>query len=231
MADRGGVNSPTEICFLEAPLNEVLEYLKVRHQIEVQIDHKAFEDVGIGADTPVTIDLKGISLRSALNLMLKRLSLTWIIEDEVLMITTPEEAEQQLLTKLYEVADLVTCRDEHDVLWEDYDTLIDVIASTIKPTSWDMEGGPGSIKGATLGTAKVLVVSETREVHEQIADLLVKIREVARKTPNVGMPRRNRPAPRKASSLDGLRNKYATAADQPARTEPRRRIPCQRRRA
>ena len=31
-----------------------------------------------------------------------------MIEDEVLMITTPEEAENRLNTKLYDVADLVT---------------------------------------------------------------------------------------------------------------------------
>ena len=85
--------SPTEVCFVEAPLTEVLDYLKNHHQIEIQIDSKALEDAGVGTDVPVTIDLKGISLRSALNLMLRKLNLTWLIEDEVLLITIPEEAE------------------------------------------------------------------------------------------------------------------------------------------
>ena len=52
--------------------------------------------MGIGTDTPVTKNLKGITLRSALRLMLRELSLTYIIKDEVLLITTPEEAESQL---------------------------------------------------------------------------------------------------------------------------------------
>ena len=39
--------------------------------------------------------------------MLKNLQLTYIIQDEVLMITTPEEAEKQLVVKVYPVADLV----------------------------------------------------------------------------------------------------------------------------
>ena len=55
----------------------------------------------------MTVDLKGISLRSALRLMLKELSLTYLIKDEVLLITTPEEADNQLSTKVYPVADLV----------------------------------------------------------------------------------------------------------------------------
>ena len=39
--------------------------------------------------------MKGITLRSALRLMLHELSLTYIIQDEVLLITTPEEAESR----------------------------------------------------------------------------------------------------------------------------------------
>ena len=39
--------------------------------------------------------------------MLKELDLTYVIRDEVLKITTPEEAENELLTKVYPVADLV----------------------------------------------------------------------------------------------------------------------------
>jgi hypothetical protein len=196
--------SPTEICFVEAPLQEVLDSLKEQHHIEIQIDTKALEDVGIGTDSPVTVDLKGISLRSALKLMLRKLSLTWMIEDEVLLITTPEEAEARVSTILYDVADLVTCRDEHDAPWEDYDTLIDVITPTIQPSTWDMVGGPGAISGATLGTAKVLIVSQTREVQEQIADLLAKIREVAKKNPNAGIPRRSRPAQKVHPSRQAL---------------------------
>ena len=55
----------------------------------------ALEEIGVGTDEPVTINLHNVSLRSALRLMLKKLQLTYIIQDEVLMITTPEEAEKQ----------------------------------------------------------------------------------------------------------------------------------------
>jgi hypothetical protein len=46
-----------------------------------------------------------------------------------------------------------------------------------------------------MGTAKAIVVSQTRRVHEEIADLLVKIREVAKKTPNAGPPVRDERGP------------------------------------
>ena len=83
-------------------------------------------EVGIDTSTPVTKSLHNLPLRSALNLMLREHGLTWTIQDDVLLITTPEEADNCLSTKVYDVSDLVVCRGEHDELWDDYDTLIDV---------------------------------------------------------------------------------------------------------
>jgi hypothetical protein len=97
----------TEIEFLETPLAEVVDYLKDFHGIEIQLDRRALEDVGIGEDTPVTRNLKGISLRSALRLILRDLELTYVLENEVLLITTPEVAELNLTTRAYPVDSLV----------------------------------------------------------------------------------------------------------------------------
>ena len=101
------LKSPTEVVFVEATLQEVIDFLKEKHKIEIKIDTKDLQEAGIGTDTPVTVDLKGISLRSALRLMLKDLGLTYLIKDEVLRITTPEVADNELSTKVYPVADLV----------------------------------------------------------------------------------------------------------------------------
>ncbi|MCG2684963.1 MAG: hypothetical protein L6306_15270 [Planctomycetales bacterium] len=101
------LKSTTQLEFIETPLQDVIDYLKDMHKIEIQIDTRALGDVGIGTDTPVTKNLKGVSLRSALRLMLRELGLTYMIQDEVLLITTPEEAETRLSTKVYPVADLV----------------------------------------------------------------------------------------------------------------------------
>ena len=50
--------------------------------------------------------------------------------------------------------------------------MIDVVTSTIKPTTWDTVGAPGSVTGNAFGTAKILIVAQTPEIHEEIADLL-----------------------------------------------------------
>jgi general secretion pathway protein D len=58
----------------------------------------------------------------------------------------------------------------------DFDSLIDLITSTIQPTTWDDVGGPGSI--APFETNLSIVVSQTQDVHEQIVDLLEQLRRL-----------------------------------------------------
>jgi len=58
----------------------------------------------------------------------------------------------------------------------DFDSLIDLITTTIAPESWVDVGGPGSIK--EFATNLSLVVSQTQDVHEQIADLLQQLRRL-----------------------------------------------------
>jgi hypothetical protein len=192
------LSSPATLTFKEAPLWKVIDYLKEQCQIEIMLDTNALSDIAVEASTPLTVDLPAMPLRSALNLVLPRLlHLTWTIKDDVLLITSADEQEQILTTKAIDVSDLVVCRGKHDELWDDYETLINLIISTVAPQTWDRVGGPGSIEGATLGKAKVLVISQTYHVHGQVTDLLAQIRAIAKKTPDRELPRRTAPMRRK----------------------------------
>ena len=62
--------------------------------------------MGVAPDSRITRNLKGVSLRSALRLLLHDLGLAFEIRNEVLSITTPEQAESHLATVVYDVADL-----------------------------------------------------------------------------------------------------------------------------
>ena len=173
------LRSPTQLESIDLPLTAVIDYLKDRHHIDIQLDKKAMEDAGIGTDTPVTEVLKGVSLHSALRLMLHKLGLTYLIQSEVLLITTPEAAESRLATRVYPVADIVgTGRDEDDNTMTDWDSLVGIIHSTVEPNTWDEVGGPGSIAHQAMGNAKVLVLSQTQGVHEEVVGLLQGLRKV-----------------------------------------------------
>ena len=97
------LNDPTQIEFLETPLEDAVGYLRDYHGIEIQVDGRALGDIGVGTDTPVTRNLKGISLRSALRLMLRELDLTYIIDNGALLITTPEEINTSRIAPRYPV--------------------------------------------------------------------------------------------------------------------------------
>ncbi|MBN1853147.1 MAG: hypothetical protein JW829_10505, partial [Pirellulales bacterium] len=99
------IGEPLE--FIETPLSDAINLIKDDYKIEIQLDKPALEDLAISTDTPVTASYQGISLRSALRLMLSELELTYVIKDEVLLITTQEKASEELTVKVYPVADLV----------------------------------------------------------------------------------------------------------------------------
>ncbi|MCH8922101.1 MAG: hypothetical protein IIA67_02995, partial [Planctomycetes bacterium] len=169
----------TKFELLETPLTDFVDFIRDKHKIEVQIDNRALEDAGIETDVPLTVNLKDISLRSALRLVLREAELTFVIRDEVVLITTPEEAEEMLVTRLYPVGDLVTSDDDSVVIGSteiDFDPIIELIEATVAPDSWDAAGGPGAIDGLEMCLA--LAVPQTEEIHEQIARLLQKLRQL-----------------------------------------------------
>lgn len=178
------LEDPTQMEFNQTPFQDVVEYLIDYHGIEIQLDKKALDEAGIAADTlQVTRSLKGISLRSALELMLPQYGLTYLVRDEVLLITTPKEAASRLTTKVYRVDDLIKSREgeadeESGGNRADFDSTIELITRTVEPNSWDEFGGPGSLAGATFNKVEVLVISQTYHVHRKIAALLEELREV-----------------------------------------------------
>jgi tetratricopeptide (TPR) repeat protein len=190
------LDSLTEIDFTDTPLQDVIDYLKDRHKIEIQLDKAHLNDVSITASTPVTIRAKGGSLRETLRLMCRNMQpeLTLMNKGSMLLITTPDIAAEELTTKVYPVADLVVLRGategENEV---DFDALIDLITSTVKPTTWDTVGAPGSIVPFENGMS--IVVSQTDDIHEEIVDALAQLRKVKSEQGGQGLlvPRKTQP--------------------------------------
>ena len=56
------LKSPTALEITEQPLGNVVEYLKDKHNIQIQLDEERFRKTGITRDTPVTKSIKGVSL-------------------------------------------------------------------------------------------------------------------------------------------------------------------------
>ena len=91
------------------PLKDLLAYLSDKYCIPIRMDSAALKEAGVDEGTPVTCKVSGISLLSALEIILDDLQLKWVIHHEVLMITSPAKAESDefMYTKCYDVTDLV----------------------------------------------------------------------------------------------------------------------------
>jgi type II secretory pathway component GspD/PulD (secretin) len=237
------LSAPISLNFKNTPLAQVIDDLRDMSNVNIVPDIAALNEAGIGLDRPLDLQVTNLSLRSALNVLLQQIHLTYVIKDEVLQITTEENARGKLKRVTYPVADLVVPVDNHTrpnssninyylnqkvengnpfgyspPSMTPYtgsfsmaggtavsapstglpgatpgnqpvpyvttkapgqtieDLLIKLITSTIAPQSWSDVGGPGTIQYFPLGLA--LVINQTQDLQEQIADLLAALRRL-----------------------------------------------------
>jgi type II secretory pathway component GspD/PulD (secretin) len=109
------LSKPITLDFKETPLKQVVEDLRAYTDLNIVTDVRALDEDGISADRPVNIKLDNISTKSALNLLLNQVHLTYVIQDEVLQITTEKYARGRLVQKTFPVADLVIPVDNYIV--------------------------------------------------------------------------------------------------------------------
>ena len=92
-----------------------------------------------------------------------------------------EQAAERPFPKVYATADLD--------LPDGVDGLIELITTSIEPTSWDMVGGPGS--ACPYENPMVLIVCQTPTIHDHIAELLRQLRQhpaPLKKSPSTAAP-------------------------------------------
>ncbi len=102
------LDSKISVNLREAPLQEALKTLCDLAGIPMFIDPQGLAVESVTTDQPVTIELpKDIPLRSALNLILQPLRLSYVIENDVLKITSEGARNAKTYPDVYYVADLV----------------------------------------------------------------------------------------------------------------------------
>ncbi len=174
------LTEPAQFEFVEAPLQDVVDYLKVRHNIEIQIDAKALEDATISLCEPVTCNLQGILLGAALDLMLHRLNLTYVVDGEVLLITPENSPQRDLVVRLYACA------------WAKPNQLTQVVEvvrlldiGAVASVGADQQPLPDATRDVVASGFKVvpygtgLVVRATAVEHETVRRLLEELRTAA----------------------------------------------------
>jgi hypothetical protein len=95
----------------------------------------------------------------------------------------------RVYVKEYEVADLIVSRNPNGNGKADFTSLIDLLQTTVAPNSWMVNGADqGAIQIANnhttlLGSRQASVlITQTQEVHDKIANLFDRLRKLQAKT-------------------------------------------------
>jgi RNA polymerase sigma factor (sigma-70 family) len=159
--------------FMEQPLRDVAAFLSDEYGFPVMIDQPALDAVGASPDLPVSLQVQNVSLKSALNLMLKNsaIELSYIVDDEVLLITTVEQAEAHLEPVVYDLTEITS------LLGTNVEEIAKIISETVARDAWEVNGtGEGTMQPLSK---QYLVISQSQSVHDKIVKLLVQMQQKA----------------------------------------------------
>lgn len=92
----------------DTPLRQVVDDLRSWTNLNIVVDQQALKEANISLDLPINMKLtEPIVLKSALNLLLREAHLSYEVRDEVLYITTEDNARGKMEVRIHPVADLV----------------------------------------------------------------------------------------------------------------------------
>ena len=166
---------PVSLHFEDASLANVSSFLAQAAGCSIVLDKLGLEEVGISPTQSITVNVDGISLKSALNLILKPHDLGYVFEDEVLKITSRERSEGSASTISYAVSDLLPGRRPGQKIDEStFQSLIELVTSTIAPDSWSTVGGSANI--AAFPKTQSVIVRANQQTHSQLQNLLTMLR-------------------------------------------------------
>lgn len=130
------------------------------------LDAAALDAAGMDSDEELPTVPLAASWRGYLVNVLNPLELVYCCQEEQLLISTPEAAEDELEVIItYDITPLV--------LGGDPEALIGLIQTTVDPDSWDDVGGHGSVWEFYAPNGRILLpILQTSETHLKIRDLL-----------------------------------------------------------
>lgn len=151
----------TKVQFVETPLVEVVAYLKNLHNFPIVIDQTGLDHIGIDLDLPINANIDSLTLSATLDLLTRQHDLGWYIKGGALVITSYEEADQDLSVRIYKLQQLEAAGAAK------------VVERIIFPESWSDLGGHADL--AVIRDRNLLVIRQNREGHAAVESLLTQL--------------------------------------------------------
>ncbi len=167
------LNSTLKVKFEDMPLKDVFNLIEERTKGALTImpdeDLASDPDKKRVFDEPVKFKSgKRMTIRTMLHKILRDKNLDYYIEDGILIVTTKDNAEKQLVSKFYPISNLIPSPGEpsmsaHQADMRNAADLAAILQSTVEPNYWRMNGGPGTMEFNAL--TRSLKITATEEVH------------------------------------------------------------------
>lgn len=152
-----------DLNFTGVTLGDAIEFLRDVSGANIHVNWPALEAVGVGKDTQVNLHLRNIPLRKVLQLILREAGsgelLTFYIDDGIIEVTTKELADQDMITRIYPVDDLI-------MEVPDFDNAPDF---QLQGSTTGGGGGGGNLFGGNIGDGET---NNTKTRAERAAELI-----------------------------------------------------------
>ena len=142
-------------------LSQLLEDLCNKHKFKLKIDTESLAAEGIDTSLSISgVQASGITVESALGLILEPLQLVYTVDKGMLSIETRTKADSQLVTITYPLAGLGAV---------DPDMLTNTLEMMCSGLWEELDGEGGKI---AMISPQAVTISQTRSAHAEIAELL-----------------------------------------------------------
>ncbi len=155
-----------EIKFDGIAFADVLDYFRKTSGMNVVGNWRSLEAVGIDRNAPVTLHLKDVTFETVMSSVIHQVgneNVAMVIDRGVITITSSADITQYMLTKVYDVSDLVKKP-------EDMTSLSEVVQGLASPND-----------GVRTFDTK-LIITALPDMHEQIDKLLASLRNKTTET-------------------------------------------------
>ena len=192
------LNTTISVNFRNSKLEDVIEYLQTFTGQPILLDREGMKEIEISYETVVSLNVKGVTVRTVLRKILADLGMAYVIKDETIQATSAQKAKETMSVRRYYVGDLlagmgalgglpngfgppgyvpggigyfsafpvgpvVTPQQQAIQKMENVKHLIELIQTSTEPSSWQVNGGGGTISFHAASMS--LVIKQSAEVH------------------------------------------------------------------
>lgn len=189
---RAALRQPVSAKFRDEPLRSAVAKILEQVGVQFRMDVEAMAEEGLSPEEPVINEFQNVPAAAALHWLFEPLGLTWIVQDEVLVVTTELAASEMLITRAYDVSrvlESISARESCSFCGDwlarhapEQHWLLDALEEFV-PGLWELSNGIG---GSARLIGRTLVVRQTFQTHASIDAFLQALEAAATGRLNYG---------------------------------------------